>query len=34
MSYDEWMDFALYELKKQKKQEKLEQELAKADEDY
>ena len=34
MSYDEWIDFALYELKKQKEQEKLEQELAKTDEDY
>jgi hypothetical protein len=34
MSYDEWMDFALYELQKQKEQEKLEQELGKADDDY
>ena len=34
MTFDEWMDFDLYELQKQKEQEKLEQELAKADEDY
>jgi len=34
MKYDEWMDYALYELKKQQEQEKLEHELSKADNDY
>ena len=33
-NYDDWMDHALYEILMQRQQEKLERELAKADNDY